>query len=93
MSCLAFIQEATPGRRYLNQQRCRDPGLLLAVHAARRAALFGCLCDRFSDGGGNALIEDARDHVILGEGFLWDHGGDRLGGELHLLVYLASPDV
>src|SRR5215218_6061356 len=76
------------------EARGGKPRLCALLDAAGRACFLGPLGDRFGDGGGDPLVEDGGDNVVLGEVFLGDHVGYGLGGgELHRLVYLAGPDV
>src|SRR4051812_49902236 len=79
----------------LEQQRHRDPGLLfLLAYAAGRTVLFSSFRDRFGNGGGDTLIEDARDDVVLGQALLGDHGGDSFGGgQLHVFADPAGPNI
>src|SRR5215211_2232217 len=76
------------------EARHRQAGLRALLDASCRAGLLGLVGDRFGDGGGDPLVEDGRDDVVLREVFCRDHAGNRLGGgELHRLVYLTGPDV
>src|SRR5215203_2139025 len=74
--------------------RYRQAGLSTLLNASCHAGLLGPVGDRFRDGGGDPLVEDGGDDVVLREVFCGDHSGYRLGsGELHRLVYLMRPDV
>src|SRR5215212_9472171 len=72
----------------------REPSLGALLHAPGTPTLLSLLCDRLGDCGRDALVEDARDDVVLGEFLLGYHVGDRPGrSELHVLVYLAGAHV
>src|SRR5215210_1703965 len=76
------------------EARYRQAGLRTFLDAPGRTGLLGPLRHRFRHGGGDPLVEDRGDDVVLGEIFLRYHPGYRLGGrELHRLVYLVGPDV
>src|SRR5215211_6243779 len=76
------------------EARYRQAGLSALLNASCHTGLLGPIGDRFRDGGGDPLVEDRGDDVVLREVFPGDHAGYRLGGgELHRLVYLTGPDV
>src|SRR5215207_1604430 len=72
----------------------RQAGLGPLLDAPGRARLLGPVGDRFCDSGGDPLVEDRGDDVVLREVFHGDHACHSFGRcELHRLVYLTGPHI